>query len=301
LFSDEYADISGIDYNPFWGQVTTVSQVQVDTNTTLKYENLNYQGTDFNPNHQNVSGMESLHIDFWTADATELSLFLISPGPVETPFVLPVTSEEWVSTDIPLTAFNPVDLTDTFQLKIVGNGTVFIDNIYFKAIGSSQDADEDGVVDVIDDCTETPVEAVVDTNGCEINIAPTVTLSITQEGTKVSQIETKSGLVVITAVVIDSNLGDSHSYDWSSSDEVSLVASGNKVSFNPAELTTGQITIAVDVIDDGSPSLSVNKTMNVIVTRNEDSDTDQIGSSGLLLVVLGVFMIVLRRSSKYFR
>jgi beta-glucanase (GH16 family) len=300
LFSDTYADISGIDYNPFWGQGTTVSQVQVEGNTTLKYENLNYQGTDFNPNHQNVSGMESLHIDFWSADATELSLYLISPGPVETPFELSITTEEWVSTDIPLTAFNPVDLTDTFQLKIVGNGTVFIDNIYFKAIGSSQDSDEDGVVDVIDACSDTSNDAIVDSIGCEINFAPTVALSMTQAGAAAIQAKTNGGRVVITAEVVDSNLGDSHSYTWSTNDDVSLVALGNEVSFNPSDLSAGEITIAVNVVDDGSPSLSVNKTIDVMVVETESPSSDQAGSSGILMIVVGVFLLMLRRGNRYF-
>jgi len=168
LFSDTYSNITGIDYNPFWGQATTTTQIQIANNTTLKYVNLNYQGTDFNPNHQDVSDMESLHIDFWTADASQLEIYLISPGPVETAYALPIQLGQWVSVDIPLTAFTNVDLEDAFQLKVVGNGTVFIDNLYFKSVGASVDSDNDGVVDLIDECANTVTDATVDESGCEV-------------------------------------------------------------------------------------------------------------------------------------
>ena len=47
-----------------------------------------------------VSSPASVHIDFQTADAINLQLFLTSPGPLETPYTLTVTQGEWVSVDI---------------------------------------------------------------------------------------------------------------------------------------------------------------------------------------------------------
>ena len=135
LFSDAYTDIAGIDYNPNWGQATVVTQEDVAGNNTLKYAGLDYQGTDFAGNAQDVSGMDTLHVDFWTADSTVLNVSLISPGPVEVPFALTITTGTWVSVDIPLTAFAGVDLTNLIQLKFDGNGTVWIDNMYFESSG----------------------------------------------------------------------------------------------------------------------------------------------------------------------
>jgi hypothetical protein len=131
LFSDAYTDISNIDYNPNWGQATLVTQTPIDGNNTLKYADLNYQGTDFASNPQDVSAMTSLHLDFWTADSSALNVYLISAGPSETAFALPSTTGSWVSVDIPLTAFSGVDLTNIIQLKFDGNGTIFLDNVYF--------------------------------------------------------------------------------------------------------------------------------------------------------------------------
>ncbi len=131
VFSDEYTDISGTDFNPNWGQATVVTQEDIAGNNTLKYDGLNYQGTQFE-NALDVSGMTMIHLDYWTPDSSDLNLSLVSSGPVETPYSIEITTGEWVSVDIPLTEFSGVvDLSDVIQLKFDGNGTIFLDNIYF--------------------------------------------------------------------------------------------------------------------------------------------------------------------------
>jgi hypothetical protein len=130
VFSDAYTNIPGSDLNPNWGQATVVTQKSIDGNNTLLYTGLNYQGLQLGSN-QDVSGMTHLHLDFWTANATALEVFLISPGPVETPYTLTVPTSGWTSIDIPLSEFAPVNLMDVFQFKFVGNGDVYLDNILF--------------------------------------------------------------------------------------------------------------------------------------------------------------------------
>jgi hypothetical protein len=299
LFSDEYANISGINYDPNWNQNTIVSQVQIESNTTLKYENLNYQGTDFDANHQDVSGMESLHIDFWTADATALSLYLISPGPVETEFELAITTGEWVSEDIPLTAFTTVDLTDAFQIKIEGNGTIFIDNVYFKAIGSSIDSDEDGVVDILDACPDSSALMSVDENGCELNLAPEVNVSVVQAGNAVSEISTELGLVELTATVADGNTNDSHTFQWSTSGDITFTTTGNKASFDPANLSSGTMSITLEVVDDGSPNLSVEEVIALTIEAPTQTSTSSSAGSGSVWVIFaGLFLLVMGRKKR---
>jgi hypothetical protein len=75
--------------------------------------------------------MTYLHLDFWSSTSSSLKVFLISPGPIETPYTLTVPTTGWTSLDIPLSAFSPVDLTNVFQLKFEGNGDIFIDNLLF--------------------------------------------------------------------------------------------------------------------------------------------------------------------------
>ncbi|MBW6498103.1 MAG: hypothetical protein K0B09_06930, partial [Bacteroidales bacterium] len=138
VFSGAYTDVAGTNFNPGWGQTTQVSFVEIAGNETMKYASFNYQGTQF-ASALNVTQMETLHLDMWTADATSVNIFLISPGPVETAFALPITPNQWVSYDIPLTAFTGVNLADVIQFKFDGgNGsqTLYLDNLYFYKEGS---------------------------------------------------------------------------------------------------------------------------------------------------------------------
>ena len=135
VFSDVYDDIPGTNLNPNWGQATAVSFLQIQGDTTMKYTGLNYQGIELGSSQNlTAAGMQYLHIDFWNSNSTDLGVYLISPGPVESrvSLVPPGASETWVSVNIPLTDFAPVNLADVFQFKFDGNGTIYFDNIYFS-------------------------------------------------------------------------------------------------------------------------------------------------------------------------
>ena len=154
IFSDAYRDLAGTNFNPNWGQATAVSVVTIDGGNVLRYSGLNYQGINIGSDvgtEQDVSGYESVHVDFWTADSTEIKFFLISPGPQETFYSLPVETGKWVSVNIPLTEYSSVvDLTRVFQFKVEGDGTVFLDNLYFQnSVSNGQNNSVD-----CGDCTE---------------------------------------------------------------------------------------------------------------------------------------------------
>jgi len=135
IFSDAFPSLPGVNLNPNWGQGTQFSLIAIQCDSTMVYGNLNYQGTELNQNLNLVSaGMQFIHIDFWNANSTELNFFLISPGPNQQSVALvpPGTTEQWISVDIPLSSFQPtVDLTQVFQMMFTGNGTIYLDNIYF--------------------------------------------------------------------------------------------------------------------------------------------------------------------------
>jgi len=162
VFSEAYTDITGTNFNPDWGQATVVTTEQIEGNATLKYANLNYQGTEF-ASPLDLSNVDNMHIDVWTGDATSINLSLIS-GPagstVETAYSLPVVQNEWVTYDIPLTEWsNVVDLSDVVQLKIDDAGagdspTLYIDNIYFYS----------GVATSIDGTDELPNNFTLEQN-----------------------------------------------------------------------------------------------------------------------------------------
>lgn len=130
IFSDAYTNVPGTDFNPNWGQTTVTTQTPIAGNNTLSYAGLNYQGLQFGSN-QNVTTMGFLHVDYYTVNSNSLKVYLISPGPVETPYTLPTPTTGWNSVDIPLSAFSPVALNNLIQMKWDGNGDIYVDNIYF--------------------------------------------------------------------------------------------------------------------------------------------------------------------------
>lgn len=131
IFSDAYSNVAGTDFNPWWNQTTVVSTIKIGEDNILKYANLNYQGTQLT-GQVNALTMNRLHVDVWTSDGTLFQITPISPGPKEklvsaTPLVL----NQWNSYDIDLSEFTGVNMAEVFQFKIVGNGTIYIDNLYF--------------------------------------------------------------------------------------------------------------------------------------------------------------------------
>ena len=143
IFSDKYTNIANTNFNPNWGQATAVSEEAVAGDNTLKYTGLNYQGTHLGGGDgipQDFSGKKYLHIDYWSTNSTSLSIYLISPGK-ETPVSLTVPTPingAWSSIDIPLSSFSSVvDLTKVNQLKVVGDGDIWFDNIYLHGTAST--------------------------------------------------------------------------------------------------------------------------------------------------------------------
>ncbi len=142
LFSDAYTNIAVNEWNPGWGQTTTLSNVEIDGNNTLLYEALNYTGivTDYG-NPTDVSGMTHVHFDYWTTDATSLGLKLVNttldPVSEDIELVASITLGTWVSVDIPLSDYS-TDLTGITQLLFESSGSkVYIDNLYFYKASAS--------------------------------------------------------------------------------------------------------------------------------------------------------------------
>lgn len=143
IYSDSYTNVGGTDYFPNWGQTTQYAQVPISGNNAIRYSNFNYQGIQFGSN-QNVSSYQYLHVDYYSATATTLNIYLICPpgsaggqAPWEKAYPLTVpTAAGWNSVDIPLSHFTPiVALNNTFQLKFdggTGSQTFYLDNILFR-------------------------------------------------------------------------------------------------------------------------------------------------------------------------
>ncbi|WP_046758143.1 PKD domain-containing protein [Kordia jejudonensis] len=144
IFSAAYDDLPNTNYFPDWGQGgqgSSWATFDLNGEQMLQYTNISYQGIALADGTSiDVSGMEFLHIDVWTADVvTDIETSLINgPGAAtEAPVTRPLSADSWTSIEIPISEYTDQGLSvnEIFQLKFVGTpwaaGTVFIDNIYF--------------------------------------------------------------------------------------------------------------------------------------------------------------------------
>ena len=141
VYSSSYAAQAVTNFNGFpdWGQGgqgSSWAEFDLNGDKMLQYVNLSYQGNQFDA--VDLSGMEYVHMDVWTADVDKLELSIIQTAiPQETPIVTDLVKDEWNSIDIHLSSFTDLGqaVTAIDQLKYVGTpwaaGSVFIDNVYF--------------------------------------------------------------------------------------------------------------------------------------------------------------------------
>jgi hypothetical protein len=132
IFSDAYTNVADTDFNPNWSQQTIYTPFDLNGDAIIQYSDLNYQGIQIGAT-QDISTMEFLHLDVWTADATELETYLISIASGEKFIKTALTKDTWTSINIPMSEFIDQGLTvdDIHQFKFVGSGSIFIDNLYF--------------------------------------------------------------------------------------------------------------------------------------------------------------------------
>ena len=134
IFSDAYTNITVNEWNPGWGQTTTLTNVDFGGNNVLLYQALNYTGivTDYD-NPTDLSGKTYVHFDYWTNDATSLALKLVNTiaGNEDIEVVPSITLGSWAGVDIALADYS-TDLTGVTQLLFESSSAmVFIDNLYF--------------------------------------------------------------------------------------------------------------------------------------------------------------------------
>ncbi|MCF8345659.1 MAG: choice-of-anchor J domain-containing protein, partial [Bacteroidales bacterium] len=142
IYSDTYTDLAGTNFNPGWGQTTIVTFEDIGGNEMMKYDVFNYQGTELAA-PQDLTGMDYMHVDMWTSDATVVKVTPISATTGEMLVSMaPITSGSWNSYDIPVGDFTGVSMADIFQLKFDGQegvtpSTIYLDNIYFYSTGTT--------------------------------------------------------------------------------------------------------------------------------------------------------------------
>lgn len=149
IYSGFYTSNIAANYNPFWGQSGTVNtEFNPGTgNLVMAYTNFNYQGTDLTAT--NLSTMEYLHLDVWTAANPSATTLQVSPinagaGPAEILVTVPFVQNAWSTIVLPKSAFTGMTWDNVIQLKFAANGPgstvpvdIYLDNIYFSTCGGA--------------------------------------------------------------------------------------------------------------------------------------------------------------------
>ncbi len=140
VYSDVYTSIVS-NINPDWSQSTTFSELAIGENHFIKLANLNYQGIEYT--EVDLSAMEYLHVDYWTTSTTDFDVYLIADGEsaYDVDGTLGLTTASWQGIDIPLSIFADAgrDLTQAIQFKLTGDGTIYLDNLYFWKAATGAD------------------------------------------------------------------------------------------------------------------------------------------------------------------
>ena len=137
-----------------------------------------------------VSAMEFVHLDYYTEDATALNLYVIQVGSDNASYDIAatdgITTGEWVSLDIPMSTYAAVDLTGAFQFKTTGNGTVYVDNLYFWKAPTAAGTDTSLSDLTLDGTTITGFASLASSYAVELpagtTVVPTVTAATTDAG-----------------------------------------------------------------------------------------------------------------------
>ena len=140
LFGDTYTNLASINWFPNWGQSTSYTSITIGGASTIKYDNLNYEGVNL-PSDENVSNFDSLRFNVWSPNCTSLKIGLIKTtgGTVQQFVTVSLTTNAWNTISIPLSSFSPVDLTKLAQMSFTtvtpGSGAViYLQNIYFMNV-----------------------------------------------------------------------------------------------------------------------------------------------------------------------
>ena len=155
IFSDSYSDVSMATWRTDWSNAN-YELIDIAGNAVHKYSALNFAGAE-PASPIDATEMTKIHLDFWTADATQVRFKIVDFGAdggfdggddteheyaVESP-----TQGQWVSLDLDLATDFPGLTTKASVAQFImaaqpaGGATVYFDNIYFYKEGGSTGGD----------------------------------------------------------------------------------------------------------------------------------------------------------------
>ncbi len=126
--------------------------------------------------------------------------------------------------------------------------------------------------------TTTPIQIV------ERNLAPEATLQLSQGGVNTLLVTAAGGPVTANVVVVDPNLNETHSFDWSATDNTLVDADGDlldaALTFDPNGLNPGRHQVQVQVTDSEGATGTARlffRVVEALPTLSPDVDSDMDG------------------------
>lgn len=140
--SGTYSNAPVGDWNPNWGQSSSIGDFAVAGKTVKKLNLVNYQGINIaSPNGAptdtgvlDISGKKTLHLSYWTANGTGFNLYPIWAAGEKAIAVTGLTKGAWTDLEIDFSQAAGIDLTTIRQIKFAdptAAGVYYLDNIYF--------------------------------------------------------------------------------------------------------------------------------------------------------------------------
>ncbi|HHF3110832.1 TPA: Ig-like domain-containing protein [Vibrio diabolicus] len=219
----------------------------------------------------------SISKDAQTTEGTNHSVTIHLNGPSPSyPLVVPYTVSGSTDSD---------DHTLTSGEVVITSGTE--GKLSFELLNDGQSEGVETLVIDLDSTLNLGSKSRYTLTIFEENVAPKVSVSVSQAGEQRSQIENGVEPVTITSSVNDANMSDIHSFRWSSdSDVLNQAIEGQMYSetltFSPQLLSSAIYNLQLTVTDNGTPPLSVTRNVYLEVVQtlaelgSEDSDGDLI-------------------------
>ena len=156
MFSGVYTNVAVDTWLTPWSSAS-LEDIQIQSNDTKKYTDLDFAGIETVANPIDASGMDFFHIDVYSPNATTFGVKLVDLGAgVEGEIDFNIAQDQWVSLEIPLDDFaDPALVTDPNNLLTVRNSiqqliisgepvggvTAYVDNVYFSQTPAATSCD----------------------------------------------------------------------------------------------------------------------------------------------------------------
>ena len=226
-----------------------------------------------------VRPLVSFSKDQSVAEGSNVGVKIVLNGPSP---VYPVN----VSYVVSGTASNPDDHDLISGTAVIASGTET--SIVIQTVDDAlAEGDETIVLTMSDENLNQGVHSSHTITISEVNIPPSVRLDVEQATYDRLTVEQSSGDVIVYATVTDPNVADTHTYDWSLSNNVLVDTDSDDTTFtfDPSTLEEGVYEVWLEVTDSGTPQESniarvFIKVMASLPTLDtQDSDNDGISDA----------------------